>query len=80
VVIGGNISSTVLTLILVPVVYNFFDAGSGLVASVLRRMLGTGKKEEAAEPAPPPKPAPAPQPGAAAVTGQPTPQPDADAA
>ncbi len=82
-VIGGNISSTMLTLILVPVVYNFFDGGSSLLASVLRRMLGTGKKEEAAEPAPapmPPKPAPAPQPGAAAVAGSPAPQPDADAA
>jgi HAE1 family hydrophobic/amphiphilic exporter-1 len=83
VVIGGNISSTLLTLILVPVVYNFFDGGSSLVVSVLRRVLGTGKKEEAAEPAPapvPPKPAPAPQPGAAAVAGRPTSQPDADAA
>jgi HAE1 family hydrophobic/amphiphilic exporter-1 len=82
-VIGGNISSTLLTLILVPVVYNFFDGGSSLVASILRRVLGTGKKEEVAEPAPapvPPKPAPAPQPGAAAATGRPAPQPDADAA
>jgi HAE1 family hydrophobic/amphiphilic exporter-1 len=80
-VIGGNISSTMLTLILVPVVYNFFDAGSGLVASVLRRVLGTGKKEEGAEPAPAPvPPAPVPQPGAAATAGRPAPQPDADAA
>jgi HAE1 family hydrophobic/amphiphilic exporter-1 len=82
-VIGGNISSTLLTLILVPVVYNFFDGGSSLVTSVLRRMLGARKKEGAAEPGPalvPPKPAPAPQPGAAAATGQPAPQPDADAA
>ncbi len=30
VVIGGNISSTLLTLILVPVIYNFFDALAGL--------------------------------------------------
>jgi HAE1 family hydrophobic/amphiphilic exporter-1 len=80
VVIGGNISSTLLTLILVPVVYNSFDAGSGLAASVLRRVLGTKRKEEAAEPAPAPKPAPAPQPGAAIATGQPAPQTDADAA
>jgi hypothetical protein len=83
VVIGGNISSTLLTLILVPVVYNFFDGGSSLVTSVLRRLLGTRKKEEDAEPAPtpaPPKPAPAPQPGAAAVTGQSAPQPGTDAA
>jgi HAE1 family hydrophobic/amphiphilic exporter-1 len=80
VVIGGNISSTMLTLILVPVVYNFFDGGSSLVTSVLRRLLGAKKREEAAEPAPAPKPAPAPQPGAAATTGHPAPQPDADAA
>jgi HAE1 family hydrophobic/amphiphilic exporter-1 len=37
VVIGGNISSTLLTLILVPVIYNFFDAVSGLVKRAVRR-------------------------------------------
>jgi HAE1 family hydrophobic/amphiphilic exporter-1 len=40
VVIGGNISSTLLTLILVPVVYNFFDWGSGLFSRVLRAIIG----------------------------------------
>lgn len=35
VVIGGNISSTLLTLILVPVVYNFFDWGGGLASTTL---------------------------------------------
>jgi HAE1 family hydrophobic/amphiphilic exporter-1 len=67
VVIGGNITSTLLTLILVPVVYNFFDGGSSLVSSVLRRLLGgeTGQDEAGEARAPAPKPAPQPQPGAA---------------
>jgi len=37
VVIGGNISSTLLTLILVPVIYNFFDALAGLFRHPERR-------------------------------------------
>ncbi len=37
VVIGGNISSTLLTLILVPVIYNFFEAAAGLARRALRR-------------------------------------------
>jgi HAE1 family hydrophobic/amphiphilic exporter-1 len=40
VVIGGNISSTLLSLILVPVVYNFFDWGGGMVTTTVRRILG----------------------------------------
>jgi HAE1 family hydrophobic/amphiphilic exporter-1 len=79
VIIGGNISSTLLTLILVPVVYNFFDGGSNLVSRVLRRALGTQatQDQEDEEKAPTaPKPAPQPQPGAAATL----PRPDPDAA
>jgi HAE1 family hydrophobic/amphiphilic exporter-1 len=56
VVIGGLVSSTLLTLILVPVVYNFFDWSSGLTSRIGGRILGTGeappaksRKEEAAE-------------------------------
>jgi HAE1 family hydrophobic/amphiphilic exporter-1 len=79
VIIGGNISSTLLTLILVPVVYNFFDGGSSLVSRVLRRVLGTQPTQDQAgeEKTPaPPKPTPQPQPGAAATL----PQPDPDTA
>jgi HAE1 family hydrophobic/amphiphilic exporter-1 len=73
VVIGGNITSTLLTLILVPVVYNFFDGGSSLVASVLRRLLGgeTGQDEAGVDRAPAPRPAPQPQPGAAVTPSSP---------
>jgi HAE1 family hydrophobic/amphiphilic exporter-1 len=46
VVIGGNISSTLLTLILVPVVYNFFDWGSGLLGRIGNAIMGTGPAEE----------------------------------
>jgi HAE1 family hydrophobic/amphiphilic exporter-1 len=67
VVIGGNITSTLLTLILVPVVYNLFDCGSRLVSITLRRLLGgeTGQDEAGEDRAPAPKPAPQPQPGPA---------------
>jgi HAE1 family hydrophobic/amphiphilic exporter-1 len=94
VVIGGNITSTLLTLILVPVVYNFLDGGSSLASRVLRRLLGseTGHEEadegKAPEPTPTPKPAPqpgtavspAPAGGAGLARGGPAPQPDPDAA
>jgi HAE1 family hydrophobic/amphiphilic exporter-1 len=68
VVMGGNITSTLLTLILVPVVYNFFDGGSAVVSRVLRRVLGGGPAPEETEQKRPPAPQPAPQrlPGAAA--------------
>jgi HAE1 family hydrophobic/amphiphilic exporter-1 len=71
VVIGGSISSTLLTLILVPVVYNFFDWGGGLAARAFRAIFGLAEPEEEApaeEKAPepfPPSPRPAPQPGSA---------------
>jgi HAE1 family hydrophobic/amphiphilic exporter-1 len=87
VVIGGNITSTLLTLILVPVVYNFFDGGSSLVSRLLRRLLGGAKPGDEAEPeeAPGPRPLPQPQPGAAMSPARPqarpsAPQPDPDAA
>lgn len=86
VVIGGNITSTLLTLILVPVVYNFFDGGSSLLSRVLRRLLGSeqpgAERGEDSTPAPAPKPAPQPQPGAAvSLRRKPSaPQPDPDAA
>jgi HAE1 family hydrophobic/amphiphilic exporter-1 len=61
VVIGGNITSTLLTLILVPVVYTFFDAGSSLATRLLRRLLGRGPEgPQAAEPPRPPAEPPVP--------------------
>jgi HAE1 family hydrophobic/amphiphilic exporter-1 len=83
VIIGGNITSTLLTLILVPVVYNFFDGGSSLVSKLLRRIFGSEGQAEADEGQTPeldPRPKPAPQPGAAATLSPPAPQPDPDAA
>jgi HAE1 family hydrophobic/amphiphilic exporter-1 len=82
VIIGGNITSTLLTLILVPVVYNFFDGGSGLVSGWLRKLFGSGPRPDEAEEdkAPAPKPTPQPQPGPAASLASSAPQPDPDAA
>jgi HAE1 family hydrophobic/amphiphilic exporter-1 len=62
VIIGGNITSTLLTLILVPVVYNFFDGGSGLVSGWIRRLLGGGPSPDEPEKKKPPVPKPTPQP------------------
>lgn len=81
VVIGGTISSTMLTLILVPVVYNFLDGGSSLLTRLVRRLLGSEEPQgegETPEPTHPPRPVP--QPGAAASLGSPAPQPGSDAA
>jgi HAE1 family hydrophobic/amphiphilic exporter-1 len=50
VVIGGNISSTLLTLILVPVIYNAFDAGAGKVSRVFRRLFAAPPQEPAVSP------------------------------
>ncbi len=82
VIIGGNITSTLLTLILVPVIYNFFDGGSGLVSRWLRRLFGSEPRpdEPDKEKAPAPKPTPQPQPGPAASLSSSTPQPDPDIA
>lgn len=83
VVIGGNISSTLLTLILVPVVYNFFDWGGGLVTGVVRKILGAGPppgEQAPGEEAPAPPPTPAPQPGTPITLNPPTPETGADTA
>ncbi len=80
VVIGGNISSTLLTLILVPVVYNFLDWSGGLVSTGLRRALGTYQDETEAddrEKASQPR-RPAPQPGSAITLNPSGSQPDPD--
>jgi HAE1 family hydrophobic/amphiphilic exporter-1 len=77
VVIGGNISSTLLTLILVPVVYNFLDGAGGVTLRLARKVLGlrepgeTPVEEEREQapgreqPAPTPPRRPAPQSGSA---------------
>lgn len=88
VVIGGTISSTLLTLILVPVVYNFFDWGSGLGMSLIRKIFGLDSPEEVTaedkspkespKPATPPKPTP--QPGSAISFHPSSSDPEPDAA
>ena len=89
VVIGGSISSTLLTLILVPVVYNFFDWGGGLTARAFRAIFGMSEPDEEPplvvdddkQPKPvSPTPSPAPQPGSAISFNPPAPKPDPDAA
>ncbi len=67
-VVGGNISSTLLTLILVPVVYNFLDWGGDLVSTTLRRIFGSAKQEYTVSEGA------APQPGLAASLNPPAPQ------
>lgn len=74
-VIGGNITSTLLTLILVPVVYNFFDWGGGLMKRIVGFILGTGSDTPAIAP-----PLPAPQSGAAISLDPPAGQPGAESA
>ncbi len=86
VVIGGSISSTLLTLILVPVVYNFFDWGSGLFSRIFRSFFGISetdeadKKEDVVERGPSQTPRPAPQPGSAISLNPTAPKPGPDAA
>jgi HAE1 family hydrophobic/amphiphilic exporter-1 len=77
VVIGGNISSTLLTLIIVPVVYTFLDGAGGLTTRLFRSIFGgrapdetpVADKERAPErerePGPTPPRRPAPQSGSA---------------
>ncbi|MBN1991265.1 MAG: efflux RND transporter permease subunit [Anaerolineae bacterium] len=83
VVIGGSISSTLLTLILVPVVYNFFDWGGGLVSRAFRAIFGLGEPGEEPPlivdrpPKPAPKSRPSPQPGSAMTLKSPETDPDA---
>jgi HAE1 family hydrophobic/amphiphilic exporter-1 len=66
VVIGGNISSTLLTLILVPVVYNFFDWGGSLASTTLGNLWRR------------PKPGTGLEPGSALSFNPPPAQPDPD--
>jgi HAE1 family hydrophobic/amphiphilic exporter-1 len=85
VVIGGTISSTLLTLVLVPVVYNFLDWGGGLFSQAINAIFGTKRRDEkSAEQAPETGPAPAPRPApqaGSAISFNPTgPKPDSDAA
>lgn len=88
VVIGGTVSSTLLTLILVPVVYNFLDGAGGFTSRLFRKIFGLDEPEEQTgeekAPEPQPKPAPprpAPQPGAmSSLKPASGPQPDPDAA
>jgi HAE1 family hydrophobic/amphiphilic exporter-1 len=49
VVIGGNLSSTLLTLILVPVMYNMFEAASDIVKRIFRKS-STGTHAEGPAP------------------------------
>ena len=46
VVVGGVTTSTLLTLILVPIVYNFFDWSSGLTSRVVRWAIGSDDPRE----------------------------------
>jgi HAE1 family hydrophobic/amphiphilic exporter-1 len=88
VVIGGTLSSTALTLILVPVVYNFFDWGGGLVSRGFRKLAGTEHVEDVPEeeqlpkdkPQAVPPTKPTPQPGSAISLNPPAPEPGPDAA
>ncbi|MBN1220105.1 MAG: efflux RND transporter permease subunit [Anaerolineae bacterium] len=87
VVIGGSISSTLLTLILVPVIYNFFDWGGGLVSQALRGVFGMPEPGEEPplivdrQPKPKPPARPASQPGAAiSLTPSANPEPGSDVA
>jgi HAE1 family hydrophobic/amphiphilic exporter-1 len=92
VVIGGNISSTLLTLIIVPVVYTFLDGAGGLSTRTARKLFGLHNPympwvEEEGERAPereptsaPRRPAPQPQSGSAISLNPAKPEPDPDAA
>lgn len=75
VVIGGNISSTLLTLIIVPVVYTFLDGTGGFTTRTVRRIFGMRQPSQTplaeeqertpqSEPTPAPR-RPAPQSGSA---------------
>jgi HAE1 family hydrophobic/amphiphilic exporter-1 len=65
VLIGGNISSTLLTLVLVPVMYYFFEWLSQTSGALYRRVMGTDNPQpEPPAHLDPPGPTPAPQPGA----------------
>jgi HAE1 family hydrophobic/amphiphilic exporter-1 len=89
VVIGGNISSTLLTLIIVPVVYTFLDGTGGLTTRLARKVFGLREpsetpleeKERAPEreqPKPTPPRRPAPQSGSAISLNPPAREPGSD--
>jgi HAE1 family hydrophobic/amphiphilic exporter-1 len=86
VVIGGSVSSTALTLILVPVIYNFFDWGGGKVTSLFKSLFGLHGLDEQPPlvvdgvPDKPRHPHPQPQPGVAATMNPTSPNPEPDAA
>jgi HAE1 family hydrophobic/amphiphilic exporter-1 len=72
VVIGGSISSTLLTLVLVPVVYNFFDWTGGAVSGAFRRLFGVKKTSREMPPGLTDQPqSPAPQTGSAVSLSEP---------
>lgn len=52
VLIGGSLTSTLLTLILVPVVYNFFDSAGSKLSKVFRKLFGGDSSETAPKPQP----------------------------
>lgn len=86
VVIGGNISSTMLTLIVVPVVYTFLDGAGGLTTRLARKVLGLREPGETPveqerervpeQPTPPRRPAP--QSGSAISLNPSAPEPGPD--
>ena len=65
VLIGGNISSTLLTLVLVPVMYNFFEWLSVSFSRLWRKLFSVPQtKPVDRSDKDRPGPTPAPQPGA----------------
>lgn len=92
VVIGGNTSSTLLTLILVPVVYNFFNWISSRFSSIMQKLFGTKRVTDEGDgddgspkgdagglkPGVPPQPAPQPGAGSAVSLAPPTSDPRPD--
>ncbi len=91
VVIGGVTSSTLLTLILVPVIYNFFDWGGGMTSLAFRNLFGLPDPSDqpplvvdgvpdAVPPKPRPSSSPHPQPGSAISVNPSSPGPEPDTA
>ncbi len=52
VLIGGSLTSTLLTLILVPVVYNFFDSAGSKLGNFFRKLFGGDNVTTASKPQP----------------------------
>jgi len=53
VLIGGSLTSTLLTLILVPVAYNFFDSATGMLGRTFRKLFGGDAPQSSAATAEP---------------------------